>query len=217
MSEKTNKTKQALMLAGLKLFGEYGPASTSTRMLANEANANISSIKYHFESKEGLYHAVVKYIVSKIMSGNKDAMSSIMLKINNPKLSKQEAREIYKQLFLNVAKTLIGNEESRDWAKIIIREQASPTSAFDIMYEGQMKPILNAALKLSSIIYDHEIDNKLIAIRQQIILGQILGFVVARESFKRMSNINNLSDVKDQILQQVSICIDAVINIPLEN
>ncbi|GMN89207.1 CerR family C-terminal domain-containing protein [Francisella sciaenopsi] len=216
MSEKTNKTKQALLLAGLKLFGEYGVVSTSTRMLANEANANISSIKYHFESKEGLYQAVIKYIVSKIMSDNKEAMSSIMLEINNPKLSKQKAREIYKQLSLNVAKTLIGNEESRDWAKIIIREQASPTSAFDIMYEGQMKPLLNTALKLSSVIYDCQIDNKLV-IRQQIVLGQILGFVVARESFKRMSNINNLSDIKDEILQQVSICIDAVVNTPLEN
>lgn len=217
MSEKTNKTKQALLLAGLKLFGEYGVVSTSTRMLANEANANISSIKYHFESKEGLYQAVIKYIVSRIMSGNKEAMSSIMLEINDPKLSKQKAKEIYKKLFLNVARTLIGNEESRDWAKIIIREQASPTSAFDIMYEGQMRPILNTAFKLSSVIYDCKIDNELIAIRQQIILGQILGFIVARESFKRMSNINNLSEIKDKILQQVSICIDAVLNTPLEN
>ncbi|AIT09389.1 hypothetical protein LO80_05020 [Candidatus Francisella endociliophora] len=215
MNEKINKTKQALILAGLKLFGEYGLEATSTRMLANEANANISSIKYHFESKEGLYHAVVEYIFSKIMSGNKEVMSSIVLEINNPELSKQKAKEIYKKLFLNIANMLIGNEESRDWAKIIIREQASPTAAFNIMYEGHMKHILNMALKLSSVIYDCKPDSKLIAIRQQIVIGQILGFVVARESFKRMSNNENIQDLKADIMQQISICIDAIINTPL--
>lgn len=214
MSEKINKTKQALILAGIKLFSEYGPTATSTRMLANEANANISSIKYYFGSKEGLYHAVIEYILSKIMSVNTGFISSTVLEINSSGLSVTKAKEIYKKLFLNIANSIIGNDDSKDWAKIIIREQASPTSAFDIMYEGHMKHILNLALKLSYIIYNCKPDSKQVIIRQQIVIGQILSFVVAKESFKRMSG-DETKKLKTEIIQQISICIDSIINTPL--
>ena len=216
MNEKIKNTKQTLILSGLKLFGEYGLTATSTRMLAEDANVNLAAIKYHFKNKEGLYHAVIADITSRLSSGNSQFIKTVAVEIEDSKISVTRAKEIYKKLLLNIANLFITNDESKYWIKIIMREQASPTIAFEIIYNGHLKQILNMFLKLSSTIYGCDVDNKLIAIRQQIMLGQILGFVVARESFKRMSNQNDIKELKTKIIQQISICIDAIISTPLK-
>src|SRR5689334_16372155 len=62
------QTRQALIRAGLRLFGAKGFDGTSTREIAAEANANIGSIAYHFGGKEGLRAACAAFIVETIQS-----------------------------------------------------------------------------------------------------------------------------------------------------
>ena len=45
-------TRQRLIEAALKIFGESGFEGASTRMLADAAGANLAAIPYHFGSKE---------------------------------------------------------------------------------------------------------------------------------------------------------------------
>ena len=56
-------TRQRLIEAALKIFGESGLEGASTRMLADAAGANLAAIPYHFGSKEGLYRAAAEFIV----------------------------------------------------------------------------------------------------------------------------------------------------------
>lgn len=53
-----SNTKENILQTALKLFATQGYDATSVRQIAKEANANLSAISYHFESKEGLYKAV---------------------------------------------------------------------------------------------------------------------------------------------------------------
>lgn len=53
------KTKNAILNASLELFALKGFRGTSVREIALKAQANISAISYHFNSKEGLYKAVL--------------------------------------------------------------------------------------------------------------------------------------------------------------
>lgn len=46
------------MMVALKLFAALGFKATSTRLIAKEANVNISAIAYYFGDKAGLYRAV---------------------------------------------------------------------------------------------------------------------------------------------------------------
>jgi AcrR family transcriptional regulator len=52
------ESRKRIIMAALKLFAEHGYARTSTRLIAKEANVNISSIAYYFKDKAGLYQVV---------------------------------------------------------------------------------------------------------------------------------------------------------------
>jgi AcrR family transcriptional regulator len=52
------ESRRRLMMVALKLFAALGFKATSTRLIAKEANVNISAIAYYFGDKAGLYRAV---------------------------------------------------------------------------------------------------------------------------------------------------------------
>jgi len=53
------QSRERLLLAAMKLFGEQGFARTSTREIALAAGANVSAISYYFGDKAGLYKAAL--------------------------------------------------------------------------------------------------------------------------------------------------------------
>ncbi len=59
-TEDSKDAKERLMNVAMKLFGHKGLDGTTTREIAKEANINVSLISYYFESKLGLYRAIIK-------------------------------------------------------------------------------------------------------------------------------------------------------------
>jgi AcrR family transcriptional regulator len=53
-------TREELIAAGRLLFGQRGFDGASVRAITREAGANLGAISYHFESKRGLYTAVLE-------------------------------------------------------------------------------------------------------------------------------------------------------------
>ncbi len=64
----SEKTYEALLTSAGELAAEVGFANVSTRAVAARAGANISSIHYHFGSKDGLFEAVVKRVLNRFAS-----------------------------------------------------------------------------------------------------------------------------------------------------
>lgn len=56
--ERSKNSREKILLAALELFVLQGYSKTSTREIADRAEVNLSSIKYYFGDKEGLYKAV---------------------------------------------------------------------------------------------------------------------------------------------------------------
>jgi len=52
-------TKAKILAAARKIFGEYGFHGTTTRMIAQEAGIDISTLHYHWGEKGDLYEAVI--------------------------------------------------------------------------------------------------------------------------------------------------------------
>ncbi len=54
-----NETRQKILDAAERLFGEYGYSATSLRHIISEAQVNLASIHYHFGSKQDLLDQVI--------------------------------------------------------------------------------------------------------------------------------------------------------------
>ena len=59
-------TRDRLIEAGRSLFAARGFAGTSVRDLTQEAGVNLGAVTYHFETKQGLYLAVLEACLSPV-------------------------------------------------------------------------------------------------------------------------------------------------------
>src|SRR5260370_38831696 len=53
-------TKERILDAAETLFGRHGINATSLRLITTEADVNLASVNYHFQSKDSLVAAVFK-------------------------------------------------------------------------------------------------------------------------------------------------------------
>jgi AcrR family transcriptional regulator len=65
--EAPSSTKARILAAAEEVFATKGFAGASTREIAAKANVNISSLHYHWESKETLYFAVFENIYDRLL------------------------------------------------------------------------------------------------------------------------------------------------------
>jgi AcrR family transcriptional regulator len=65
--EAPSSTKARILAAAEEVFAEKGFTGASTRDIAAKARVNISSLHYHWESKERLYVAVFQNIYDRIL------------------------------------------------------------------------------------------------------------------------------------------------------
>jgi TetR/AcrR family transcriptional regulator, regulator of cefoperazone and chloramphenicol sensitivity len=52
-----SESRQCLLHAALRCFAEHGFVKTTTRMIADAAQANVAAIRYYFGDKAGIYRA----------------------------------------------------------------------------------------------------------------------------------------------------------------
>jgi AcrR family transcriptional regulator len=66
MREPAASTKARILLAAEEVFAAQGFAGASTREIAARAGVNISSLHYHWESKDKLYEAVLQAVYGRL-------------------------------------------------------------------------------------------------------------------------------------------------------
>jgi AcrR family transcriptional regulator len=63
-----DETRQRIIDAAIRLFGEHGYKDASTRDIAAAAGVNAPALQYYFENKEGLYKACAEYITDDLQA-----------------------------------------------------------------------------------------------------------------------------------------------------
>lgn len=69
-----DETRQRIIDAAIKLFGEHGFAGASTRDIAAAAGVNPPALQYYFENKEGVYQACAQFITDDLFARFEPAM-----------------------------------------------------------------------------------------------------------------------------------------------
>jgi len=213
--KRADSTRLALIDAGLELFGEYGFKATTTRMLADYAGANISAIPYYFGGKKGLYLEVMEYITDRVQENFGNLGESVGALLEKHPVNKSDALEALKILVRTMAKLFVASDEPKAWVQLIMREQARPTEAFDIIYKRQMIHIQQMYASLIAACTGLEPDSLEVKLRCHALIGQILVFIVSRESLLRHLNVKKLHpDHIEMIYQILIVHAEACLQIP---
>lgn len=178
-NDNPDDTRQRLIQAGLVLFGAQGLDGVSTRQLAETAKVNQAAIPYHFGGKEGVYRAVAMYLVE-TMGTRLRSLAATAMKPGDPD-------QRLRKLLAGFTRNILQAPDPSSRGGFIIREQLQPTGAFDILYDGFMKPLQDA---LSSIVAELEgssVDEASTIFKSHALLGQGLSFGLARQLlFRRL-------------------------------
>jgi len=215
LDKRNEGTRQALIEAGMELFGEYGFKATSTRMLSQASGANVSAIPYYFVNKEGLYKAVVEYIAQRSTSYIGSAYEEIQKMRQKGVLTKAEARMALNKIIESMASMFVDSDEPKNWALIIMREQARPTDAFDIFYNSMMKNIhaLTSTMIATCVGLKPESDEA--KIRAHTLIGQILVFLSSREVILRQLGVKKFKKRHVSLIHQILWAhAEAVLKVP---
>jgi AcrR family transcriptional regulator len=84
--EAPGSTKARILTAAEEVFAAKGFEGASTREIAARANVNISSLHYHWESKETLYFAVFRNIYDQLVALLQDTLAPLLARHQEPEI-----------------------------------------------------------------------------------------------------------------------------------
>src|SRR5437899_8402027 len=83
--EAPGSTKARILTAAEEVFAAKGFQGASTREIAAKAGVNISSLHYHWESKETLYYAVFRNIYNQLIEISRDSLLATTSRGDSPR------------------------------------------------------------------------------------------------------------------------------------
>ncbi len=117
--ESPSSTKARILAAAEQVFAEKGFAGASTREIAAKARVNISSLHYHWESKETLYFAVFQNIYDRILDLVRRSIPGRVRSASGPSVVEQAMGRLF-DFFADhptvpklLVRRLLENDESR--------------------------------------------------------------------------------------------------------
>jgi AcrR family transcriptional regulator len=203
-----------LLEAGLDVFGKHGFDAATTRAIAKKAGVNIAAIPYYFNGKEGLYHKVVSYITEKVEFQVESTLIEIENRVAEGKLNREEALALLEKLLEKMINFMVGSPEAPRFARIVLREQLYPSSAYDIIFNRIMAPMIDAISKMVATATGEK-SSRVASLRALTLIGQIIVFRVARETMVRALNLEGYSseeitEIREVILEQTRTAIEAL-------
>lgn len=212
-----DETREALLHAAMAIFGRDGFHAASTRAIARDAGVNQALIGYHFGGKDGLYLAVFEEIARRMEQHVGPIAAEIADALNHdesPRSARQRKRRIdllHRLVAAFVA--LLTAEETADWARLIMREQQSPSAAFELLYERIMGRMLGMLRRLVADIRGTNPDAAETRLTALTIVGQVLIFRVAHAAVLRQLGWKKIGAAQVAAIQaQIRRNIDALLD-----
>jgi hypothetical protein len=88
-------------------------------------------------------------------------------------------------------------------ARFIVREQADPTEAFTLIYEGMMAPLVKRVTTLLTVVAHGKLTDREARLRAVALMGQVLVFRIARETALRAVGWEQIGPAELESIQRV--------------
>src|SRR5690606_197846 len=139
MTDAQKSASDRMLSVAGSLFAARGFDAVSTREIAKAAAVNLSAISYHFDSKEGLYRAVIEKVVRDLKPLRMDL--ALMLE---QRLVRAGSPAALAELTGSFVSRLVEDALSDDgrWrTRLILRELETPGEGFALLMDGHINVI----------------------------------------------------------------------------
>lgn len=200
-------TQERLLDVAIREFGLKGLEGASTRGIAAAAGTAMSSITYHYGSKEALYLAAADHIAAGMAE---EMLPALALCDPADRCNAPEARAGIHAIIGRLAAKM-ASESSANWSLFILREQMNPSEAFDRIYAGMMGQVMIRIADLTAIVT--RCSPRVARIATITMLGQVLAIRASRASILRLLSIPALDALHaDALAKQIHANTDAILD-----
>lgn len=176
-------TRQALIRAGLDLFGRNGFDATSTREIAQAAKVNSAGIAYHFGGKDGLRQACAEAIIARMQAVLVGGATSIAMAVDP--VDRDMAAEQLLSLVDRMVAFLTTAPESELIARFVVREMLTPSPAFETIYGGLFEPVHRRVCRVWAAATGMAPEAPATRLAVFAAIGQVVYFRIARPAVTR--------------------------------
>lgn len=162
-----SKTRNAIIEAAGKIFAEEGYSKATVREICRQAGANIAAINYHFRDKKGLYLAVLKHYQCISFQTYPPDLGIDKFKIPEEKL---------RAFILSFLLRIMDDGKPAWFGKLLAREFAQPTWAFDALIEDTIRPDFQILMGIVAAILGRGANERNVLLCSMSIVGQCLYF-----------------------------------------
>jgi AcrR family transcriptional regulator len=138
---KGKLSRERILKAGLRLFGEQGYALATTRHIAAEADLQFPAIGHYFGDKLGLYLACTDYVIQTYREDWPHAENIRLL--SEGTMSPDEARKRLSVLLRSFRAQLSGFADQSILSQFIVKAMNEGGPAFDSFYDEILEPALS--------------------------------------------------------------------------
>ncbi|MFQ5972723.1 MAG: CerR family C-terminal domain-containing protein, partial [Alphaproteobacteria bacterium] len=181
-------TRAKLIDTALGLFAVHGYDGVTTRMLTNGARANLAAVNYHFGGKRGLYHAVIADIARRVRARLAPEAARLETAIADSNGEHEALRRAAVGFFRALITGFIGEASQRPMVGLVMREYASPTDAFPVLYENAVEPLHGAVSRLVAAAHGRSQPDRQDITEAHGLIGMCISFAIARVVLCRRLN-----------------------------
>lgn len=192
-------TRAKLIEVAIELFGQNGPDSVGTRVIADAAGAQMSAITYHFRSKEGLYIACAEHIAATMRARIAPLLDNLTTDV-----SVDEAKSRI-ELIVGGMAVIMMHDEIAPIAQFVVREQMNPTPAFAVLYDGAMRHVIDLMVALLETIVGDRLTSEELRVRCFALMGQVFAFRFARAALMRVTGWENVGPRETELVRQAVV------------
>ncbi|WP_299860516.1 CerR family C-terminal domain-containing protein [uncultured Hoeflea sp.] len=194
-------TKADLIRAALKHFGEHGYDAASLRSIVSDALQNISSIKYHFGSKKGLYDACVVAVARRMRSEGPGEMLDLLA--NDPhNLTPEEARSTIRIIIGTAIRDAL-RPGSRSDTKFMRREVLMGGRGVDLFLKEVLRGHIDVMAALLSRAENLPPESSAARLRALGIIGQTTFFLTADILTKKSMGWDRFDDRVPELIDAI--------------
>jgi len=201
---------ERLLDTAIEHFGRCGFDGVSTRDIARASGTAMSSITYYFGGKEGLYLAAADHIANKIreLQG-----PGIEIARAGSAETPDQAIAIITALLDGFAEIMLC-QESAAWSQFIVREQQSPTEAFERLYDSFIWNMVSTVMSLIAMARPN-FDATQTKAMAAMLLGQVLVLRVGQATICRVFEATDITpEIQDLLRAQMRANIATLLSEP---
>ena len=206
ISDKDAGTREALIRAGLDLFGRHGFEASSIREIAQAAGVNSAGIAYHFGGKDGLRLACADFVASRI------GQIARVLPADPARLTPAVAHHILKRLLRRMVLFLTA-PAAEPLVAFLLRELAQPTSPVpERLYRTLIENRHRALCHIWSIATGKPAESEDVKLAVFSIVGQAAYFRLAAPVVQRRMDWNGYPPAATRaIARRLLVNLDAIL------